>query len=61
MEIRLNRRILFNLMIEQGFTNHPLEWWHYNFGNHPWAEDLKTNPVYDSAEDRVLKINSSLS
>ena len=30
LEIRQNRRILYSLMIEQGFTNHPGEWWHYN-------------------------------
>ncbi|MFK7825638.1 MAG: M15 family metallopeptidase [Oligoflexales bacterium] len=61
MQIRANRRLFFNLMIEQGFTNHPFEWWHYNFGNHPWAEELATTWIYDSAEEKVLKIEKSLS
>ena len=30
--IAQNRRILFNAMIEAGFTNYPHEWWHYDFG-----------------------------
>ena len=61
LQIRANRRLLFNLMVEQGFTNHPFEWWHYNFGNHPWAEELNTKWIYDSAEEKVLKIEKSLS
>ncbi len=32
-----NRRLLYNLMIEQGFTNFVNEWWHYDFGNQLWA------------------------
>ncbi|SHF58379.1 D-alanyl-D-alanine dipeptidase [Marinomonas polaris DSM 16579] len=32
-----NRRILYNAMIEVGFTNLPSEWWHYDFGNQLWA------------------------
>lgn len=31
-EMRKNRRILYNTMINQGFTNNPNEWWHYDFG-----------------------------
>lgn len=60
VNVRDNRRLLFNLMIDQGFTNHPYEWWHYNFGNHPWAEELKTGSIYDSAEEKVLNIEKSL-
>ena len=46
LEIRQNRRILYSLMIEQGFTNHPGEWWHYNLGNCPWAIALDTDWIY---------------
>lgn len=35
--IRDNRRILYNCMIEAGFTNLPSEWWHYDFGDRDWA------------------------
>ncbi|SFH86804.1 M15 family metallopeptidase [Modicisalibacter xianhensis] len=34
---RDNRRLLFNAMREQGFTNLPSEWWHYDFGDQLWA------------------------
>lgn len=32
-----NRRILYNIMIDAGFTNLPSEWWHYDFGDQLWA------------------------
>jgi len=32
-----NRRLLYNIMIEQGFTNFVNEWWHYDYGNQLWA------------------------
>lgn len=52
--IRDNRRLLFNSLISLGFTNHPLEWWHYNFGNDPWADGRRTEPLFTSAEDKVM-------
>lgn len=36
--IRDNRRFLYNLMIEVGFSNLPSEWWHYEYGDKNWAE-----------------------
>ncbi len=36
-ECARNRRLLYHLMTERGFTNYPGEWWHYNFGNSAWA------------------------
>ncbi len=36
-EIRNNRRILFNTMIDHGFTNLPTEWWHYDYGTKFWS------------------------
>lgn len=38
-----NRRLLFNIMTNQGFTNFPEEWWHYDYGNQNW--------IYFSGED----------
>ena len=32
-----NRRLLYNIMISEGFTNLPSEWWHYDFGTVIWA------------------------
>ena len=34
---RDHRRLLFHAMHEQGFTNLPSEWWHYDFGDQLWA------------------------
>ncbi|WP_409523173.1 M15 family metallopeptidase [Nitrincola sp. MINF-07-Sa-05] len=34
---RDRRRLLFNAMSQQGFTNLPSEWWHYDFGDQLWA------------------------
>ncbi|HPC39096.1 MAG TPA: M15 family metallopeptidase [Exilispira sp.] len=37
LKIIENRRLLYNIMIEQGFTNFVNEWWHYDYGNQLWA------------------------
>lgn len=34
---RANRRLLFHVMTEAGFTNLPSEWWHFDYGNQLWA------------------------
>ncbi len=34
---RDNRRILYNVMRDAGFTNLPSEWWHFDFGDQLWA------------------------
>ena len=34
---RDNRRLLYSIMCEAGFTNFPSEWWHYDFGDIFWA------------------------
>ena len=50
-EARANRRMLYWLMIEAGFTNHPDEWWHYSYGDQMWAK-LSNKPAafYGAAE-----------
>lgn len=37
MEVRDNRRMLYNTMISVGFTNLPSEWWHYDYGDRFWG------------------------
>jgi D-alanyl-D-alanine dipeptidase len=32
-----NRRLLYWVMTEAGFANHPDEWWHYSYGDQIWA------------------------
>ncbi len=36
-EARANRRLLYWVMTEAGFANHPDEWWHYSYGDQMWA------------------------
>ncbi|MDO6454547.1 M15 family metallopeptidase [Neptunomonas phycophila] len=38
IQARNNRRVLFSIMQEAGFTNLASEWWHYDFGDQLWAE-----------------------
>jgi len=33
----INRRMLYSVMINAGFTNLPSEWWHFDFGDQLWA------------------------
>ena len=46
VEIRNNRRLLYNVMISAGFTNLPSEWWHYDYGNRFWAYYLQKPSLY---------------
>lgn len=43
-EIRNNRRLLYYVMTNAGFSNYPSEWWHYDYGDAFWAfeNDMKT-------------------
>ena len=41
-----NRRLLYNLMTSVGFTNYPVEWWHFDYGNSNWAFYTKNKPLY---------------
>ena len=45
-EIRQNRRILYNAMIDAGFTNLPSECWHYEYGNRNWAYYKNKKAIY---------------
>ena len=51
MKIRNNRRLLYYAMIQAGFTNFPVEWWHYDYGNQYWAEyNSKEQAIYGRKE-----------
>jgi D-alanyl-D-alanine dipeptidase len=45
-EVRDNRRLLYWLMLDVGFTNLPSEWWHYDYGDKFWAYYKNQNPIY---------------
>lgn len=36
-EATRNRKILLDIMYEQGFVNYPREWWHFSYGDRLWA------------------------
>jgi D-alanyl-D-alanine dipeptidase len=44
--VRDNRRLLYNIMIETGFTNLPSEWWHYDYGTKFWGYFKGTDALY---------------
>lgn len=47
LEIRRNRRFLYNLLIAAGFTNYPHEWWHFDYGNQFWAVQGNRMAIYN--------------
>ena len=57
--IRDNRRLLYNIMSEAGFTNLESEWWHYDFGNANWAAHTGKSALYRGCfEADELGLNS---
>lgn len=47
VEVKNNRRLLYNSMIKAGFTNLPSEWWHYDYGNKFWAYFTGNTALYE--------------
>ena len=47
-EIRDNRRLLYTVMTEAGFTNYNEEWWHYDYGDAFWAARTGNDAMYRS-------------
>lgn len=50
LNYQYNRRYLFNLMVNAGFTNYNEEWWHYDYGNQFWAKSINVNAIYGPAK-----------
>ncbi len=46
--VKLNRRLLYSVMTESGFTNLPTEWWHYDYGDSFWSIYTKKPMLYRS-------------
>lgn len=44
--VRENRRLLYYVMTDVGFTNLPSEWWHYDYGDRFWAFYNKKPAIY---------------
>ena len=52
-EVRNNRRILYNCMIDAGFVNLPSEWWHYDFGDRHWASQTNNSIIYNGVFEEL--------
>lgn len=49
-----HRKILLDVMTQQGFVNYPTEWWHYSFGDRYWAyHKKKSHAIYGSADELI--------
>ncbi|MFJ9498409.1 M15 family metallopeptidase [Brevibacillus centrosporus] len=56
IEIRNNRRLLYHIMIDAGFTNYSNEWWHYEYGTRSWARQTNGQPFYGG----ILEMNEKI-
>ena len=54
-EARDNRRLLYNVMTEVGFTNLPSEWWHFDYGDGMWAQLKNENAIYAGRLDAEIR------
>ena len=53
-EVHQNRRLLYIVMTQAGFTNYPEEWWHYDFGNQFWGKITGEKAKYGFADIEEL-------
>lgn len=53
-DVRKNRRLLYNAMIEAGFTNLSSEWWHYDYGDKFWAYFTGNTAMFEGIIDADL-------
>ncbi len=57
-EVKGLRRLLYNVMIEAGFTNLPSEWWHYDYGDNNYAKMSGKDVLYTGVfEAKGMKIH----
>lgn len=50
--IRDNRRLLYHIMTDTGFTNLPSEWWHFDYGDRFWAYYKQQPAIYNGVFSR---------
>ena len=51
-----NRRLLYSVMTQVGFTNLPTEWWHFDYGNTLWAHyKEQDHAIYGAAHWQTVK------
>lgn len=47
------RRMLFNALAAQGFSNYPNEWWHFDFGDSFWSQATGRRAIYGAIEPEL--------
>ena len=52
---RDNRRMLYSVMTEVGFTNFPAEWWHFDYGDEKWGLFTDNAPIYGGVLDAEVR------
>ena len=52
--VRRNRRVLYHVMREAGFTNYECEWWHYDWGDRSWARRNHCASIYTFSDSPEL-------
>lgn len=55
LEVRHNRRMLYHVMEQAGFTNFPTEWWHYDYGDRFWAFYNQKPALYEGVFEAVFE------
>lgn len=59
IEARDNRRMLYNVMTEAGFTNFPSEWWHFDYGDEKWGLYTENKPIYSGILNALTAENNA--
>lgn len=55
-EQKYNRKLLHDLMVEEGFAPYYGEWWHFSYGDREWAWFYqKLEALYDQVDFKIKK------
>lgn len=49
-----NRRLLAQLLTEEGFVNYPSEWWHWSYGDRYWGFVRNCPSLYAPMEENMI-------
>lgn len=50
-----NRRLLYHLLNDVGFTNYREEWWHFDYGDQFWGKLSGDAAVYGPKNEAVIR------
>lgn len=55
-QYHFNRQLLYRVMTQAGFYQHPNEWWHFSLGDQMWAWLHNKNDSFDKAIARYGRV-----